>query len=238
MRRPTARPGHAAGSHAACSDPCLLTDPSGCGSCVCVFEHHLFLQSHNVASWPVSRADSREGDLGQRLGPSPPPSLSVKFPCGRLWSPANKKGRSLKCCPDEEDQIDPRIVHGKSTVRGDSPWQVRAGSRLGVAQPGSCRLCSEGGGKGTADGTDGRSRRLASPVSCGQKMQTGAGSPRPGSPGETRLCVRCLGFENQAGSVLRRRPRAWSCQRLCSWPHSRPRASCWTRRRSWRVGRC
>lgn len=39
----------------------------------------------------------------------------------------NKKGRSLKCCPDQIDQMDPRIVNGKSTVRGDSPWQVRGG---------------------------------------------------------------------------------------------------------------
>ncbi|XP_036110679.1 vitamin K-dependent protein C isoform X1 [Molossus molossus] len=51
------------------------------------------------------------------------PEAGVKFPCGRPWSPVNKKGRSLKCCPDQIDQMDPRIVNGKSTVQGDSPWQ-------------------------------------------------------------------------------------------------------------------
>ncbi|XP_011797110.1 PREDICTED: vitamin K-dependent protein C [Colobus angolensis palliatus] len=62
-------------------------------------------------------------------GPSPPPPASVKFPCGRPWRRIEKKRSHLKRRDtedqeDQEDQVDPRLVDGKMTRRGDSPWQV------------------------------------------------------------------------------------------------------------------
>ncbi|XP_039707193.1 vitamin K-dependent protein C isoform X1 [Pteropus medius] len=49
---------------------------------------------------------------------------NVKFPCGKLWNPMEKKGKILKCCTDQADQVDPRLVNGKMTIQGESPWQV------------------------------------------------------------------------------------------------------------------
>ncbi|XP_031792395.1 vitamin K-dependent protein C isoform X4 [Piliocolobus tephrosceles] len=51
---------------------------------------------------------------------------SVKFPCGRPWRRIEKKRSHLKRrdTEDQEDQVDPRLVDGKMTRRGDSPWQV------------------------------------------------------------------------------------------------------------------
>ncbi|XP_032958226.1 vitamin K-dependent protein C isoform X4 [Rhinolophus ferrumequinum] len=47
----------------------------------------------------------------------------VKFPCGRPWNPMEKKGKTLKCCTDQADQVDPRLINGKLTLQGESPWQ-------------------------------------------------------------------------------------------------------------------
>ncbi|XP_070279590.1 vitamin K-dependent protein C isoform X1 [Myotis yumanensis] len=49
---------------------------------------------------------------------------TVKFPCGRPWSPVEKKGTTVKCCTDQAGQVDPRLVNGKLTLQGESPWQV------------------------------------------------------------------------------------------------------------------
>ncbi|XP_064238929.1 vitamin K-dependent protein C isoform X2 [Aotus nancymaae] len=50
---------------------------------------------------------------------------AVKFPCGRLWKRMEKKRTHLKRdTEDQEDQVDPRLIDGKLTRRGDSPWQV------------------------------------------------------------------------------------------------------------------
>lgn len=35
-----------------------------------------------------------------------------------------KKGKTLKCCTDQADQVDPRLINGKLTLQGESPWQV------------------------------------------------------------------------------------------------------------------
>uniref|UniRef100_A0A8D1RNC0 Vitamin K-dependent protein C n=1 Tax=Sus scrofa TaxID=9823 RepID=A0A8D1RNC0_PIG len=52
----------------------------------------------------------------------------VKFPCGRLGNRMEKKRKSLKRDTDQvdkkEDQIDPRLVNGKQSPWGESPWQV------------------------------------------------------------------------------------------------------------------
>ncbi|XP_054430924.1 vitamin K-dependent protein C isoform X5 [Pteronotus mesoamericanus] len=48
----------------------------------------------------------------------------VKFPCGRPWKPMEKKSKILKCCTDQVDQVDPRLINGKLTLQGESPWQV------------------------------------------------------------------------------------------------------------------
>lgn len=42
-----------------------------------------------------------------------------------------KKGKTLKCCTDQADQVDPRLINGKLTLQGASPWQVRGGQRPG-----------------------------------------------------------------------------------------------------------
>uniref|UniRef100_A0A2K6F4J5 Vitamin K-dependent protein C n=1 Tax=Propithecus coquereli TaxID=379532 RepID=A0A2K6F4J5_PROCO len=49
---------------------------------------------------------------------------AVKFPCGRLWKRMDKKRNYFKPDPDRADQVDPRLVNGKLTRQGDSPWQV------------------------------------------------------------------------------------------------------------------
>uniref|UniRef100_A0A5F8A349 Vitamin K-dependent protein C n=1 Tax=Macaca mulatta TaxID=9544 RepID=A0A5F8A349_MACMU len=51
---------------------------------------------------------------------------AVKFPCGRPWRRIEKKRSHLKRrdTEDQEDQVDPRLIDGKMTRRGDSPWQV------------------------------------------------------------------------------------------------------------------
>ncbi|XP_019480067.1 PREDICTED: vitamin K-dependent protein C isoform X2 [Hipposideros armiger] len=54
----------------------------------------------------------------------PKGELKVKFPCGRPWNPMEKKGKTLKCCTDQADQVDPRLINGQLTLQGESPWQV------------------------------------------------------------------------------------------------------------------
>ncbi|XP_062036370.1 vitamin K-dependent protein C [Lepus europaeus] len=53
---------------------------------------------------------------------------AVRFPCGRLgWKRIEKKRGNVKRDleqVDEMDQVDPRLIDGKLTRRGDSPWQV------------------------------------------------------------------------------------------------------------------
>uniref|UniRef100_A0A8P0SRZ0 Vitamin K-dependent protein C n=2 Tax=Canis lupus TaxID=9612 RepID=A0A8P0SRZ0_CANLF len=48
----------------------------------------------------------------------------VKFPCGRPGKQMEKKRKHLKRDTNQTDQIDPRLVNGKVTRRGESPWQV------------------------------------------------------------------------------------------------------------------
>ncbi|XP_077717406.1 vitamin K-dependent protein C isoform X6 [Canis aureus] len=48
----------------------------------------------------------------------------VKFPCGRPGNQMEKKRKHLKRDTNQTDQIDPRLVNGKVTRRGESPWQV------------------------------------------------------------------------------------------------------------------
>lgn len=43
-----------------------------------------------------------------------------------------KKGATVKCCTDQAGQVDPRLVNGKLTLQGESPWQVREGSSPGA----------------------------------------------------------------------------------------------------------
>lgn len=61
----------------------------------------------------------------------------MKFPCGRLGNRMEKKRKSLKRDTDQvdkkEDQIDPRLVNGKQSPWGESPWQVSTSS--GVTEP-------------------------------------------------------------------------------------------------------
>ncbi|CAK7306391.1 Vitamin K-dependent protein C [Vulpes lagopus] len=49
---------------------------------------------------------------------------AVKFPCGRPGKQMEKKRKHLKRDTNQTDQIDPRLVNGKVTRRGESPWQV------------------------------------------------------------------------------------------------------------------
>ncbi|CAK6448663.1 unnamed protein product [Pipistrellus nathusii] len=50
---------------------------------------------------------------------------TVSFPCGRPWGPADRKGpAALKCCADQDQAGQPRLVNGKLTLQGESPWQV------------------------------------------------------------------------------------------------------------------
>lgn len=42
-----------------------------------------------------------------------------------------KKGAAMKCCTDPAGQMDPRLINGKLTLQGESPWQV------GRQQPGA-----------------------------------------------------------------------------------------------------
>ncbi|CAD7670621.1 unnamed protein product [Nyctereutes procyonoides] len=49
---------------------------------------------------------------------------TVKFPCGRPGKQMEKKHKHLKRDTNQTDQIDPRLVNGKVTRRGESPWQV------------------------------------------------------------------------------------------------------------------
>lgn len=39
-----------------------------------------------------------------------------------------KKGKIWKCCTDQADQVDPRLVNGQLSLQGESPWQVRGGA--------------------------------------------------------------------------------------------------------------
>ncbi|XP_006877907.1 PREDICTED: vitamin K-dependent protein C-like [Chrysochloris asiatica] len=56
---------------------------------------------------------------GYRLGDDPMQcEPTVKFPCGRT---VKKKRNNLK---RDVDQVDPRLVNGKTTRWGESPWQV------------------------------------------------------------------------------------------------------------------
>lgn len=55
----------------------------------------------------------------------------------------------MKCCADPAGQVDPRLVNGKLTLQGESPWQVRGSS------PGP-----RGTEKGGAACVGGRGRRV------------------------------------------------------------------------------
>ncbi|XP_036276213.2 vitamin K-dependent protein C [Pipistrellus kuhlii] len=44
---------------------------------------------------------------------------TVSFPCGRPRGPA-----ALKCCADQDQASQPRLINGKLTLQGESPWQV------------------------------------------------------------------------------------------------------------------
>ncbi|XP_032283170.1 vitamin K-dependent protein C isoform X2 [Phoca vitulina] len=49
---------------------------------------------------------------------------TVKFPCGKPGKRLEKKRKHLKRDTNQTDQIDPRLVNGKETKWGESPWQV------------------------------------------------------------------------------------------------------------------
>ncbi|KAG8514232.1 Vitamin K-dependent protein C [Galemys pyrenaicus] len=49
---------------------------------------------------------------------------TVKFPCGRPGKQIEKRRKNLKRDTNQEDQLDPRLVMGKMTAWGESPWQV------------------------------------------------------------------------------------------------------------------
>ncbi|XP_039109107.1 vitamin K-dependent protein C isoform X4 [Hyaena hyaena] len=49
---------------------------------------------------------------------------TVKFPCGRPGRRMVKKYKTVKRSTNETNQIDPRLVNGKLSVWGESPWQV------------------------------------------------------------------------------------------------------------------
>lgn len=89
---------------------------------------HWFLEPCTVAKWPAGRRRTKTGGQSREeclTGPSPPLPASVKFPCGRPWRRIEKKRSHLKRrdTEDQEDQVDPRLIDGKMTRRGDSPWQ-------------------------------------------------------------------------------------------------------------------
>ncbi|XP_034864147.1 vitamin K-dependent protein C isoform X5 [Mirounga leonina] len=48
----------------------------------------------------------------------------VKFPCGKPGKRLEKKRKHLKRDTNQTDQVDPRLVNGKETKWGESPWQV------------------------------------------------------------------------------------------------------------------
>ena len=95
-----------------------------------VFVSLTIIYSLNLTMWQTSLqaggGQGWKGTLGVMHGKlSPPPPPSVKFPCGRPWNPKEKKSKTLKCCTDQVDQVDPRLINGKLTLQGESPWQVR-----------------------------------------------------------------------------------------------------------------
>ncbi|XP_045875793.1 vitamin K-dependent protein C isoform X8 [Meles meles] len=49
---------------------------------------------------------------------------TVKFPCGKPGKRLEKKRKHLKRDTNQTDQVDPRLVNGKETKWGESPWQV------------------------------------------------------------------------------------------------------------------
>ncbi|VFV44116.1 low quality protein: vitamin [Lynx pardinus] len=49
---------------------------------------------------------------------------TVKFPCGRPGRRMEKKRKTVKRDTSQADQIDPRLVNGKLSGWGESPWQV------------------------------------------------------------------------------------------------------------------
>ncbi|XP_034510244.1 vitamin K-dependent protein C isoform X2 [Ailuropoda melanoleuca] len=49
---------------------------------------------------------------------------TVKFPCGRPGKRLEKKRKQVKRDTNQTDQVDPRLVNGKVTKWGESPWQV------------------------------------------------------------------------------------------------------------------
>lgn len=49
----------------------------------------------------------------------------MKFPCGRPGKRLEKKRKQVKRDTNQTDQVDPRLVNGKVTKWGESPWQVR-----------------------------------------------------------------------------------------------------------------
>ncbi|XP_059102428.1 vitamin K-dependent protein C isoform X3 [Peromyscus eremicus] len=50
----------------------------------------------------------------------------VNFPCGKLGRRIEKKRKNVKrdTDPEDEQEVDPRIVNGTLTKQGDSPWQA------------------------------------------------------------------------------------------------------------------
>ncbi|XP_029790627.1 vitamin K-dependent protein C isoform X1 [Suricata suricatta] len=74
-----------------------------------------------------------EEEGGRRCGCAPDYRLGddhlqcepkVKFPCGRPGRRMEKKRKMVKRSTNETNQIDPRLVDGKLSGWGESPWQV------------------------------------------------------------------------------------------------------------------
>lgn len=69
--------------------------------------------------------------------PSMPPLPLVKFPCGKTVKQVETRRKNLKRDTEEAEKMDPRLIMGKMTKWGDSPWQVsRRGSGLCIPDPG------------------------------------------------------------------------------------------------------
>ncbi|ELW62211.1 vitamin K-dependent protein C isoform X2 [Tupaia chinensis] len=128
-----------------CTSPCcrhgVCTDGIGGFSCACSrgwegrFCQHeaLFsncsLDNGGCAQYCLEEADQRRCSCAQdyKLGDDHRQCDSTaKFPCGRPWKRMEKKRNMLKRDADQGNltQIDPRLIDGKVTKRGDSPWQV------------------------------------------------------------------------------------------------------------------
>ncbi|XP_049629090.1 vitamin K-dependent protein C [Suncus etruscus] len=49
---------------------------------------------------------------------------TVKFPCGKPVKQVERRRKNLKRDTEQAEQMDPRLIMGKMTKWGDSPWQV------------------------------------------------------------------------------------------------------------------